>query len=264
MAVYLPLEKTDKIFSQMERSKARFWWVMDSDKTLISEYESEDGTYEDSYNALMDVINDLEGDYVFVIIRNKIPNKDENTGDYKRGANIKGIQKFEYRVKLKGGGSSSGGRINGFGGNDSMGAIMGLYNEMGTLRAELVRTEKDAQIKALEEKLKDGAAGSVTNQLIQSLTQEVVNFLKLKNGMAIGPAATPVTGTATPPAEGKPLTEDEKKDAAANLSANMKKVTGVMGADFYKLFEALAVQADKSPENFKAQAAAIITASGVK
>lgn len=252
MAVFIPLNQVEKIQTQMERSKAKFWWISDSDNTLIAENEEDSSTLDDSFNSLVDVLENLEGDWVYVTIRNKIPNKDE-FGNFKRGANIKGIQKFEYRVRLKQApGAGGSGRMQGINGFGAPEMLQGLYLQIGDLKAEMIRKESDAKIAALEEKLKQKKEGSTTDKLIDAVADKFVKAWNLE--VTPGDNKTPVAeNTTTTPAApaGPKLTEEEQKKKSGQLSQNLKDLGAVLGPQTYTFLNDLAERAKQNPDFFK-------------
>jgi hypothetical protein len=256
MAVFLPVNKLDEIKRQMERAKpeqAKLWWVTETDGTSIAEQEDDNISLEDSFNELKGLLENMEGDWVYVTIRSKRPNKDEE-GNYKRGANTKGVNKMVWRVRFHQGAGSGSQQVRGIG---SLGDIAGLYEKLIDMSGQLAEAKLNGKIEALEAKIaqkgKEGPWEAIANRVVDKLFEayDKENPGATEKKPVAEKTAAPGSTTSKPADPEKPLTEEEKKEQSKRMVKSITDLGNVLGRESYDLLENLAQRAKDNPDLFK-------------
>ena len=266
--VFTPLSVVCK---QMENGFP-YWFLYEPDGTALTE-NSKVNNVGEAYELLTEAINELEGQFVLLTIRNTPPPRKDGGEDALEKSAKKttaadkqgnGGKTFKYRIKLNGylAQPVGGGGINGMGGGGNALFQMLLDNTKTIAGLEAARREDALQRQIDELKKEPKNNGSITSQLIDKTVSQLISGLVItKDGISFNGAPGGITGGATGgkiEANTQEIPEDKKTEAAKRFEENIKIIgSKLKGNDLY-FYEGIRKLAETQPEIFEAQAAEII------
>lgn len=179
--------KEDFILERMRKHKLMCFKLLDGTR-LIDECDDESVNTEDAINQLQEALSNIDAGTVTVKISNREgSNKAKGGRDY---------MQFEYQVKV--GASSRGTGISGVEGGST---VMKLMNEIGALRAELIKTVYENQIIDLKKSIEDIKADK-SNPVLEAVLPMIAGMMGVPGqGNVTRAVAAPSTDAKRSPAD---------------------------------------------------------------
>ena len=244
-----------------------YWFLFEPDGTAITE-NSRIIDPDESYNLLVEAIDELEGQYVLLTIRNTAPPRKADGEDAleKTAKKTAATEKqgnagktFKYRVKLSGYTAQPvGGAINGFGGGNNMFQLLLDQNkQIAGLEAARREDALQRQIDDLKKAPVNGT-GTITSQLIDKAVTTLISGLVItKDGVSFNGAGVP-DPAAKIEANTTPLSDEKKTEAATRWQENITVINSKLKGNELFFYEGIRKLAEQQPAIFEAQAAEII------
>ena len=241
MALYTELDTIGRVMSEQN---APYWrvWSSTGETVGMNLKQSATNTPESSFEKLTEFIRQLRGDWVQIKVFTKPPNKDAED-KVKPGVQT-GQYSFTYRVLLSPNTSTP-----------LAGVVhsqpTGYSNEFIEMRVLVAEMKKDAEIADLKRQLADKAAGmngfSLEKEIL-GIAKEYFTTEKITSNLREAKQAKERPGTDQEIASVEPGT----------IATAISEIKSCMNGETLSFIEAIGYYAKNDPENFKANASAIM------
>ena len=271
-AVFTPLSVIQR---QMETGFP-YWAIYEPDGTSITENLTVKDTGQ-AYELLCTSLNELDGQYVLLTLRNVAPPRKtdgedalqksakKNVAGDRRGTSTKSAgnagKTFRYRVKLAGYSAGPVGQgLAGMGGGMNPMFQMLLDQNKTIAGLEAARREDLLQRQIDDLKKAPASTGTFTSQLIEGLAKQVVQGIKItKDGISFDPPGAGMAGTGATLTPNTQAIPDEKKDEVQKRwTDNINFINSKLKGNEIFFYEGIRKLAEMQPDIFEAQAAEII------